>query len=77
MLLHYLEVLSQAQSGAPKAVKAAANGTYLIASMIKCVTVSAPSSCLQSLFDVVPNLPQLVQGEARRRAAGRQLAADE
>jgi hypothetical protein len=64
MLLHYLEVLSQAQSGAPKAVDAAANGTYLIASMIKCVAESAPSSCLQSLFDVAPNLPQLVQGEA-------------
>jgi hypothetical protein len=74
MLLHYLEVLSQAQSCAPKALEAAANGTYLIASMIKCVAESAPSSCLQSLFDVAPNLPQLVQGEAlaprRRPPAG-------
>jgi hypothetical protein len=64
MLLHYLEVLSQAQSGAPAAVDAAANGTYLIGCIVKCVAESAPSSCLQSLFDVAPNLPQLVQGEA-------------
>lgn len=65
MLLHYLEVLSQAQSGQAKAVDAAANATYLLSSILKCIAESAPSSCLQSLFDAAPNLPQVVQGRSR------------
>lgn len=62
MVMQYLELLAQAQDSAANSTDAAANGTYLLASMIKCIAESAPSSCLQSLFDTTPSLGQVTEG---------------